>query len=964
MVNQKVAHKRAALALALGLMCSSGPVLAQSADGSIEGTVIGAQSGVEVRIRDEARGTTKTVSPGSDGDFRFTNIPPGNYTIETVSGNSVIDSDTISVALSGTVSVVMAGMASAIEEITVTGARVQMMDAGISEAGVVLSAEEINELPVARDVDNVTLLAPGVTAGDVSFAGNSTSFAGASIAENTAYINGLNLTNFRNGLGYSTVPFEFYDTIQVKTGGYSAKYGRSTGGVINARSRSGTNEFDFGINVYREDLLSNSPNTFRSDNEMDEFGETNVEVYASGALIQDRLFVYGLYNQRDYDEEAYGVASQRGNIYNQEAEFWGVKVDAYLTDDHRLEYTAFSDTRETNIDVYDYDPVNNVTTGYVGPTTDYLGGDNWIATYTGDITDTFQISASYGENNANRTTLPATGNFPIVQQVVAGSFQALGGWADPFVTVGEDTREMLRLDLTWDLGDHLIEAGLDDETNTSTNNEQYSGGGIYWLRHPNNDTATYACDVVTECPSGANARLRVYRNGGEFETLSNAYYIQDTWTVNDQLSVQLGLRNSSFENKNANGDTFVEATDQWAPRFNFTYDPTGDGNSQFFGSYGLYYLPIAANTNIRMAGGELFTEDYYDWDGVSFDPATDVPTNVAATPYDSQVYSDGTVKDTRSLADFNLDPMYQSEIILGYQWFTEDDWELAVKGIYRNMESTLEDVAIDAAVIEYYNNGPGTWDPSLVGGDLVEDVFGGFHQYVLTNPGNDMVIYIPEMDEVVSLSAEDLLFPEATRQYFALEFTFGRPFDGKWALNGSYTWAQSWGNHEGYVKSDNGQDDAGITTSFDQPGLLDGASGFLPNDRRHTIKAYGIYQFDNGIRVGANALWQTGRPKNCFGVHPTDVFAADYDNESFYCGGVLGTRGSYGTMDTMFNLDLNAQYEVEVGDDSSLIFSVDVFNVLDGDAVLEIHEEDDQNYGLPTAYQSPRSIRFGARYNF
>ena len=55
-------------------------------------------------------------------------------------------------------------------------------------------------------------------------------FAGASIAENTSYVNGLNLTNFRTGVGFSKVPFEFYETMQVKTGGYSVKYGRSTGG--------------------------------------------------------------------------------------------------------------------------------------------------------------------------------------------------------------------------------------------------------------------------------------------------------------------------------------------------------------------------------------------------------------------------------------------------------------------------------------------------------------------------------------------------------------------------------------------------------------------------------------------------------------------------------------------------------------------------------------------------------------
>ena len=59
------------------------------------------------------------------------------------------------------------------------------------------------------------------------------------MAENQIYINGLNVTNFRNGLGFSNVPYEFYEQFQVKTGGYSAEFGRSTGGVINAVTKSG-----------------------------------------------------------------------------------------------------------------------------------------------------------------------------------------------------------------------------------------------------------------------------------------------------------------------------------------------------------------------------------------------------------------------------------------------------------------------------------------------------------------------------------------------------------------------------------------------------------------------------------------------------------------------------------------------------------------------------------------------------
>ena len=59
------------------------------------------------------------------------------------------------------------------------------------------------------------------------------------MAENIFYINGMNVTNFRNGLGASAVPFEFYDQFQLKTGGFGAEFGRATGGVINSVTKRG-----------------------------------------------------------------------------------------------------------------------------------------------------------------------------------------------------------------------------------------------------------------------------------------------------------------------------------------------------------------------------------------------------------------------------------------------------------------------------------------------------------------------------------------------------------------------------------------------------------------------------------------------------------------------------------------------------------------------------------------------------
>lgn len=945
------------LAVAILIFGLTSTVYAQQATGSIRGVVVGAGAGVTVEAVDSTRGVTRSKTTDADGAFRFDGITTGDYEVRVLRDGAVIDSAVVDVGLAAVVIVNMGYTEAAIEEIVVTGSRVQPLDTSIAESGLIISSDVLLEMPIERDLTSVAMLAPGVSLGDYRFGGvGNVSFAGASIAENTSYINGLNLTNFRTGVGFSEVPFEFYDTLQVKTGGYSAKYGRALGGVMNARSKSGSNDWKVGANIYYTDLIDTSPETFLAANDQDVNTDTKMNVFLSGPILKDHLFFYVLLEDSNVEQEYAGNQSERGYKYEADETFWGVKLDGYITENHHFEFTAFSDESEAIEGTYEFDPENARWGDYLGDTIYNRGGDNWIATYTGDFFNDFQVSVSYGENKQNRTTAPSTADIPVVYEYRDG-FVALGNWTNFTVDGGDDKREMARIDLTWQLGDHALSGGLDDETNTAVNSTVNSGG-VYWLRDPFN---TYNSCPPADCPdNGANVRRRTYESGGTFETKSTAYYIQDTWDINEYWTVEIGMRNETFENLNAEGDIFVEVDDQWAPRTAFVWNPDGVGQNKIFGNWGLYYLPIAANTNIRMSGGETYIHDWFAWDGVS-ENAQREPTNLGPQ-WDQTVFGDGSVPDTRSTTDRNLEAMYQSEFILGYSFVTDTGIELGVKGIYRQLETTIEDVAIDAAVINYYNSNGG-W----TGDDTVEDVFTGFHQYVLTNPGQEMNVYIPEQSEYISLTPEQLGYPKAKREYQALEFTLDRPFDGTWAMNASYTWSNSEGNHEGYVKSDNGQDDAGITQNFDQPGLTDYSYGKLPTHREHTIKLFGSYLFGNGIRVGSTFFWQSGRPYGCFGVHPTDVFAADYGADSHFCGGVPVPRGSLGDTPDVLKFDLGVQYNLQVSD-FDILLALDIFNLFNSANPTLYSEFGETDSGSPDPdflkiqqYQAPRSMRLSAR---
>jgi len=208
------------------------------------------------------------------------------------------------------------------------------------------------------------------------------------------------------------------------------------------------------------------------------------------------------------------------------------------------------------------------------------------------------------------------------------------------------------------------------------------------------------------------------------------------------------------------------------------------------------------------------------------------------------------------------------------------------------------------------------------------------------------------------------------RTYYAMEFTFKRRFADNWMLQGSYTWSHLYGNYEGYVNSEIGQDDAGITQSFDFAALMDNADGNLPQDRRHNFKVFGAYAFDGGLQLGGNFYYASGRPVNSLGEHPTDPFAAQYGAFSFFTDGVAIPRGSAGTTDDMWGLDGMIKYDFQLGN-TNMNVRLDVFNMFDQSASTEVNEQGELSLGSPntryaqtTHYQQPRRVRIGFGLNF
>ncbi|MES2834612.1 MAG: TonB-dependent receptor [Pseudomonadota bacterium] len=1021
------------------------------AQGAVSGTVANQAgtpiSGASVTLQSVSQGFSRTYSTDASGSFRAVALPPGQYeaTVNASGFNSLVE--TLNVNAGGTTSftftVGSSDAASDVDEIVVVGVRQAVSEFDATTTGLTVNVEELSRnIPIARDASSVALLAPGVTASDGAF-GNIPTIGGASAGENTYFINGLNITKFRDFTGSSIVPFEFYQTLETKTGGYSSEFGRGTGGVLNGTTKSGGNEWEFGLTAYwsPDSMRSDSPNTYLAQNNFDETSATDYIFDFGGPIIQDRLFIFGLYNFRDREATNVGApisAANSGGLgtganattVTSDDPFYGAKVDFLINDDHRLEFTYFSDEQSQETDNYYVDSSGERVATFT-PSTFEFGGTNWIARYTGIWTDWLTTSLSYGVNEYNEYNYSPGDAGALITDQLPG-FPRRGIWGVGQPSTNEDERTILRADVDiyaslW--GEHHFRVGIDQEKLEASQLLDYSGSGYsycrpggfangitctgevtggLWYRYQTLHTAATAGVRTDLIGQPRRVRIRAYDNDGAWSSTQNAYYLQDSWEITDRLTLNLGIRNEGFENENIAGVAFVDLQNQWAPRLGFTYDVTGDRSSKLFGFWGKYYLPVAVNTNQRLAGAEFFISDTWslnqtggpnDLNADGIHDTTDEP--ILGSLLGTSTLADGSVKPISTQVDKELDPMFVDEFILGYERQMDNGWTFGLKGTYRELGTAIDDVAIDAAVLEYCEAAGGGLSAAVC-----YNVWYGFHQYVLTNPGEDMVITLSgadlsnatggliTADREITLTADQLGYPTPDRTYKAVELSMEKAFDGVWGARFSYVWSQSKGNYEGALKSDNGQTDPGLSQDFDQPGLTDGAYGFLPNHREHSFKVFGNWQATPNLNIGANLLIQSPRKFGCQGEHATDDFAYQYAAASWFCdldrnGTLTPTpRGSQFESDWLKNLDLTFSYNLGEAFNmpgEGLTLRADIFNVFDFQSEQDFNEfgqlgdiaaagfvgvnpnlpsSADPNYGRVTAYQAPRTVRFSIAYRF
>jgi hypothetical protein len=993
-MNGKVLRK-AALSIALGACIASLVPVTASAQ-NVTGSVVGqASAGDQITITNTDTGLTRTVTADSNGNYRMAQLPVGNYTLQANRGGQAVGQPVrVTVSLGNATTVNLSGDGAVdMAAVQVVGARViNAVDVTSTESAMNITAEELARIPVDRNLTSVALMAPGVTKGDASFGG--ISFGGASVAENSFYINGLNVTDFYNRNGFSEAPFAFYKEFQVKTGGYSVEFGRTTGGVVNALARTGGNEFRYGAELdFQPRAWQSSANDAYFNGERylarsrDNYSLSKLDLWASGAIIKDRLFFFAMYETRDYQPWNTDDSGAQFTKNQSDNGFWGGTLDWYVTDNNILSLMAFSNKNETLGDVYAYDYDNSEIGNKQNEVYSDTGGENWALTWTSNFTDNLSMKLMYGENEReafNRSLLDLQCNRVVAQSAVPRPpGLSLGCSSNSTVFERTDVREQMRADFEWSIGDHLLRFGVDHEVNTSDHSQYYAGpGALFYNIYSGAAGSSIPNPPGGVVPPGYSGYVRARRNEifGTFESTNSALYIEDNWSVTDNLVLNVGLRNEAFDNKDGEGNTYIKMDDMWAPRFGFSWDMKGDGTTKIFGNVGRYFLPVANVINIKQAGGLLDERTYYAFDGWE---VRELNGNQYLYPrLGPQIgtvdvsQGDGTVGDLRSEVDRDMDPVYQDEAILGIQSMINDTWSWGVRGIYRRLHDAIDDMEISAT------------------GACGED---GYIGWVMANPGKDVTVWGDtdcngEADGWVTVDTSregwamydtegnylgQRGWVKPKRTYKAVELQLDRAWDGKWALNASYTWSKSEGNAEGPVNSDTNFADTGRTENFDDPWVNLNGHGPLANDREHQIKLRGTYAFNDHWQVGATLDAASGGPITGFGVgNPYD----EKKYHSYYicvqnCGDDDGPevyqhspRGGYGRMPWTYDLGASLTYLRSFGK-ADLKVKFAVYNLLNQQRVVRVDQELQPTVGLtaPDAngvQQTEYNEFFGQGYGF
>lgn len=652
-MNQSRRYRMSKLSLGLVAALAAAPAFAQSTSAGVGGLVTDASgtpvAGAEVVITHTESGTVSRATTDASGRYNARGLRVGGPYKITVSkdgaGTDTEEGVYLGVGQVSTVNAALAGGESAnLDTVTVTGVAggSELFSATKMGAGTNISQEQIEALPsINRNIQDFVRLDPRISQSDKSR--GEITVGGQNPRYNAIRIDGIN-TSDTFGLESNNFPtirqpvsMDAIEAINVDVSNYDTTITGATGAVIDAVTKSGTNEFHGSVyGVYRDaDMVGDSPTSgapYTGFNDEQTYGAT-----FGGPIVKDKLFFFVNYEKfaRDRAAPSYGpIGSSATNIVNidpadiqraqqiardvygvdvgsldapssikQEIEEYAAKLDWNITENHRAS-ARFSKLEQVepnlagmgstslSLDSRWYDITKKVETSVVQLFSDWsesFSTEFKVGRRTYDSLSTVysrlpQISIGFGDHATDDDMAASpylnfgTDEFRHGNQINTTTDSAFGA-------------------ATWYAGDHTVKFGFDWERNDVYNLYAQNIWGAYTFASLDHFEAGEYAEYRLNAPVPGNDLNSVAMN---YKHANTGLFVQDSWAVNYNLALLFGVRADipsmddvpvhnqlvqeiyGYDNRNKLKDTLIQ------PRFGFNYTFDSERPSQLRGGIGLF----------------------------------------------------------------------------------------------------------------------------------------------------------------------------------------------------------------------------------------------------------------------------------------------------------------------------------------------------------------------------------------
>jgi hypothetical protein len=863
-------------------------------------------------------GGAQTTVTDADGTYRFPLLQPGVYelTVE-LAGFKTLRRTDIRVPLATTLTIDIDLAVATVEEVVEVSGASPVVDIKSSAVNTQIEEALLQSIPQSsRFQPDVIDLAPGVA--------NSVAFGGVQ-SSNALLIDGVDVSDPQGGSPWSFFNYNWIGEVQIVGLGANAEYGEFTGIAANSVIRSGSNNWS-GLLEYwttRTNWVGDNTGDITDPELQETFTPPEIKsnwdstAQIGGPIVRDKLFFFTGFQ---YYKRETRPAGFLGGFESEKDPRFIAKVNWAAAPSVRVE--GFFEKDKFDVTGRGASAVRPAETTVIEPSPEV----NWNTRVTWTINPTMMLDVRNGGFDGYFPLEPTPPNDRTGPPAHIDGLTGLYSVNSPYYARSDRTRNVTAVTLTkyvdqWVGRNHEFKFGFEFERSVIRDEYGYPGNILYY-------------------DYGGEPYLANLWEGYVIEGVGKrtTFYVQDSWTVNDRLTISPGLR------VNLNRGAVPEAgtvfkTNPFSPRIGFALDVTGDHRTVVRGHYGRYHDGL-------LGGWFQFMDLSQQFPNTTALVLAEGGCANGLGP--NCVFVDVFTPEGNFAVDGDIKHSYVDQFLVGLEREIMPNFSVQAQYVRRDFNDFIAftDVGSRYATVQRTDPGPdGALGTSDDGGllDVFELLNPGEASLLLTNPDN------------------------ATREYDGVVLSARKRYANNWQLNAAYTWSRT----KGTVSNNFGLNAAGgsgfetlwQSGIFVNPNRFINAEGNALFDYTHqgeieaTYRApmfggfniTGVYEYTTGLAWGRRALIR-------------DLAQGNQNVR-------IEPRGTRRT-DAFNRFDFRLEKTFPIGSDRRLagvyfdIFNVTNVGVIDNSTRTGIIETSGETFGDPNQWILPRRLRLGLRFSF